>query len=368
MQDEKKLSIQEMKTEIDTQLESKETLNTLMAITFKGLQPEVAKRAMLEAMMRGYTFHDFLEKNVYAIPFSGGYSLVSSIDHYRKIGMRSGVCGKTAPVFEMDGKNIVSCTITIKKAMNRTGGDVLIGDFSATAFFLEYNTGKQQWAQKPRTMIAKVAEMHALRMACPEELSQSYIEEEVNDKVYVEAAEVTNIQADTKKEVNTEKAELLFELVGKAGKTVDQLLKHLKKEKLTDLTETEMDTWIDKFEKEIQAVMEKKMKEVAPVEGEIIIEDMPVEPKKKTEAQLKMDKLIAERKAKAKTGATPVAVTGAIPGDVCQLINAIEKIEEIELAEDILKLKTDCNRGEFAGYDSYPSIDGYFIKHNIIKE
>jgi hypothetical protein len=29
------------------------------------------------------------------------------------------------------------------------------------------------------TMIAKVAEMHALRKACPEELAKSYIEEEM---------------------------------------------------------------------------------------------------------------------------------------------------------------------------------------------
>ena len=32
-------------------------------------------------------------------------------------------------------------------------------------------------------MIAKVAEMHALRMACPEELSQSYIEEEMDENI-----------------------------------------------------------------------------------------------------------------------------------------------------------------------------------------
>ena len=36
---------------------------------------------------------------------------------------------------------------------------------------------------KPRTMISKVAEMHALRMACPEELAQSYVEEEVEAEI-----------------------------------------------------------------------------------------------------------------------------------------------------------------------------------------
>ena len=53
--------------------------------TFKGLQVASAKQAMLEGMMRGFTFKDFLEKNIYAIPFSSGYSLVTSVDYVRKI-------------------------------------------------------------------------------------------------------------------------------------------------------------------------------------------------------------------------------------------------------------------------------------------
>ena len=64
--------------------------------------------------------------------------------------------------------------ITVKRKINE-----YIGEYSATVYFSEYNTGKQQWVKKPRTMIAKVAEMHALRKACPEELSQSYTEEEI---------------------------------------------------------------------------------------------------------------------------------------------------------------------------------------------
>src|SRR5262249_1271140 len=113
------------------------------------------------------------ERNVYAIPFKDGYSLVSSIDYARKLGMRAGVVGKSAPSFEMDGKAILSCTVTVKRQVKG-----VIGEWTATVFFTEYNTGKNLWNSKPRTMIAKVAEMHALRMACPEELSQTYSEEE----------------------------------------------------------------------------------------------------------------------------------------------------------------------------------------------
>lgn len=162
-----------LKNEITKQLGDKETFNTLLSTTFKGLQPTVVKRAIMEGMMRGFEFKDFLEKNIYAIPFKGAYSLVTSIDYARKLGMRSGVVGKSAPTFEMDGKKILSCTITVKRKVRE-----YVGEYTATVFFDEYTTGRNLWTSKPRTMIAKVAEMHALRMACPEEMSQVYVEEE----------------------------------------------------------------------------------------------------------------------------------------------------------------------------------------------
>lgn len=163
----------EIKQEINKQLADPETFKSLLTTTFKGLEPALVKRAAMEGRMRGFTFEDFLQKNIYAIPFKGGYSLVTSIDYARKIGMRSGVVGKSAPIYEMDGKKIVSCTVTIKRKVEDH-----IGEYTATVFFDEYSTGKSLWTSKPRTMIAKVAEMHALRMACPEEMAQMYVEEE----------------------------------------------------------------------------------------------------------------------------------------------------------------------------------------------
>ena len=43
----------------------------------------------------------------------------------------------------------------------------------------EYSTGKNQWAKMPGTMIAKVAEMHALRGAFPAEFQGMYSQEEM---------------------------------------------------------------------------------------------------------------------------------------------------------------------------------------------
>lgn len=164
--------VSQYKAEINAQLADKETLESLLQVTFKGLEAPVAKRAMLEGYFRGFTFTDFLKKNVYAIPFKTGYSLVTSIDYARKIAQKSSVW-QSKPDFEVDDGTIVSCTVT---AFRRIGQDV--AEYPATVFFEEYSTNNNLWLTKPRTMIAKVAEMHALRKACPEEMSQLYTEEE----------------------------------------------------------------------------------------------------------------------------------------------------------------------------------------------
>lgn len=131
--------------------DDKETLAILLQTTFSGLTEMKAKQAMMEAMMRGFNFQDFLEKNIYAIPFGQGYSIVTSIDYARKIGMRSGVVGKSEPFFEEDKNgNIISCKVTIKKKVRE-----YVGDYTSKIYFSEYNTGKNLWKFKPRTMIAK---------------------------------------------------------------------------------------------------------------------------------------------------------------------------------------------------------------------
>lgn len=158
--------------EINRELSNKEVGAALLATTFKGLTAVTMKQALMEGMIRGYKFVDFLQKDVYAIPYGQRYSLVTSIDRSRKIGARSGVTGKSAPTYtEKDGK-IETCSVTVYKRNGHPEG------YTALVYFDEYTTGKNLWQTKPRTMIAKVAEMHALRMACPEELSQDYIEEE----------------------------------------------------------------------------------------------------------------------------------------------------------------------------------------------
>lgn len=189
------MELANIKTEIDSQLTDPTIVQSLLATTFKKLTAPVMKQAIMEGMLRGFTFKDFLEKNIYAIPYGQGYSLVTSIDHARKIGMHSGICGVLAPVYEVgaDGK-IISCTVTVQRRVGE-----YVGEYAATVFFDEYYKAgmtyngqykPSMWDSKPRTMLAKVAEMHALRKACPETLSQSYVEEE-GDRDPVQAPVIT---------------------------------------------------------------------------------------------------------------------------------------------------------------------------------
>lgn len=181
------------KEEIKLQvINNKEVFNALAVNTFKGLDANNIPQALLEGMMRGYTIKDFMTKKIYATPFWNNkekrqdYALVQSISDVRAIAMKSGQSGKSAPAFTeiIDGiaKKIESCSVTVWKKDGDERG------YTATVYFDEYEKAPYKtkdgslipgmWQTKPRTMISKVAEMHALRMAFPEQLSEAYIEEE----------------------------------------------------------------------------------------------------------------------------------------------------------------------------------------------
>ena len=183
-------NLEVIRSEIETGLANKDTQNALLSTVFKGLSLLNVRKAMFEGMARGFKFQDFLQKNVYAIPFGENYSLMTSIDYARKLGMRGGVCGKSEPIYEEKDGKIISCMVTIKRKVGET-----IGEYTAKVYFDEYKSNKPLWISKPRTMIAKVAEMHALRMACPEELSQTYVEEEM-EKEIIEASVDEKYQAE----------------------------------------------------------------------------------------------------------------------------------------------------------------------------
>ena len=178
-------------------------LNALLETTFKGFSPDLMQKAIFEGMLRGFTFKDFLQKDVYAIKYADSYSLVSSIDFTRKIAMRSGLVGKSAPTYTYDDqKNIESCSITVKRI-----SDGITGEYSATVFYKEFHKNGKEWNGKytpsmwdkmPHAMIAKVAEMHALRSAFPEEMAKQYITEEMQKPQEIEPVEENFDEYETK--------------------------------------------------------------------------------------------------------------------------------------------------------------------------
>ncbi len=178
------LIVQKVNRELQKQFEDKETVRTLLTTTFKGMSEMTMRKAILEGMIRGFEFKDFLNKDVYAISFGNDYSLVTSIDYTRKVAAQNGLVGKSAPVYGMDNGDM-TCSITVKRQVNG-----IVGEYTSLVYLSEYTTKKNQWLSKPRTMLAKVAEMHALRMAFPEELSKSYIEDESVQKTVVQEEEI----------------------------------------------------------------------------------------------------------------------------------------------------------------------------------
>lgn len=206
--------IVEYRKEIEVEvMKNKEVFNALAQNTFKGLDVKNIPQALLEGMMRGYTIKDFMTKKIYATPFWNNkekrqdYALVQAIADVRAIAMKSGQSGKSAPTFtevvqEGGKKSIESCSVTVWKKDGDERG------YTATVYFDEYEKPAYKtkdghsipgmWQTKPRTMIAKVAEMHALRMAFPEQLSEAYIEEEFDKDNVVHDVVVDEIPKEEK--------------------------------------------------------------------------------------------------------------------------------------------------------------------------
>lgn len=236
--------IAKIQNEVTAQIANKEIMDTLIKTTFKGLQPAVVKSAIVEGMLRGFTFKDFLEKNIYAIKFGDGYALVTSIDNNRKIGMKGGIVGTDEPIYVMSESKTPAdipmpekATVTVHKMING-----YVGKFTATAYFDEYYKagstwdGKYKpsmWDTKPRTMIAKVAEMHALRKACPEELAQSYVEEEMDKEQVIHVESEPVISDEIKKQIaeatTDEQLKALWEEHKGLGKTLGRMIVAQKK-------------------------------------------------------------------------------------------------------------------------------------------
>jgi phage recombination protein Bet len=133
-----------------------------------------AKRFRLDPFARQFTPIVYNKNN----PEKRTVSYITNIDGLRLIAHRTNEYdGVTKPAFTRDKNGQVThCSIMVYKKGCTHG-------FEAEVKFSEYTTGKNMWNTqygKPETMIAKVAEAHALRKAFPQELSGLYTAEEMD--------------------------------------------------------------------------------------------------------------------------------------------------------------------------------------------
>ena len=116
-------------------------------------------------------------RQIYAVPFGQDkqYSIVIGVEGLVTIAENTGTYGGTTlPEYEWDEQgNPVSCSIGVHK---------IVQGVPSTSFQIvfmdEYSTGKNLWKTKPKTMLKKVALVHALRAtfsAC----AGMYVEEEI---------------------------------------------------------------------------------------------------------------------------------------------------------------------------------------------
>lgn len=147
---------------------------------------ELAPRATVEAYLAHCrrTGLDPIARQIYAICRKGRWNIQVSIDGARLVAERSGGYeGQTPAQWTADGREWVDVWLA-KDAPAAARVGVYRAGFREAVYgvarFSEYNAGGPMWQKMPATMIAKCAEMLALRKAFPQDLSGLYSTEEMD--------------------------------------------------------------------------------------------------------------------------------------------------------------------------------------------
>lgn len=132
---------------------------------------------------------------IHAVKRAGKMTIQVGIDGFRLIAARTeDYAGRDEAIFEYSGDRPTKVKLTVYKIVRglRCG-------FTATARWDEYYPGDAQgfmWKKMPETMLEKVCEAKALRMAFPGDLSGLYVHEEMEqaDKVIEKTVQPKPIQ------------------------------------------------------------------------------------------------------------------------------------------------------------------------------
>ncbi|UQN29450.1 phage recombination protein Bet [Brachybacterium kimchii] len=147
---------------------------------------DLAPRATVESFLAHCrrTGLDPIARQIYAICRKGRWGIQVSIDGARLIAERSGQYeGQTAAQWTADGREWLDVWLDQEAPAAARVGVYRTGFREAVygvARFSEYNAGGPMWQKMPATMIAKCAEMLALRKAFPQDLSGLYSTDEMD--------------------------------------------------------------------------------------------------------------------------------------------------------------------------------------------
>lgn len=195
------------------------------------IAPDATKEELELFFMMAYrTRLDPLLKQLYFIKYKGKdgrpdkVSYVTSIDGYRIIAHRTGLFdGVDEPEYKHNNGQLYSCTVRVYRKGSSHA-------FAATVKFTEYDTKFNNWRTMPETMIAKVAEAHALRKAFPQDLSGIYTTDEMDQ------ANVQNAKQEQQKRAIVNAVKVVRDLLQKKGKHEEPILEAYKVKSLEDMT------------------------------------------------------------------------------------------------------------------------------------
>jgi phage recombination protein Bet len=126
-------------------------------------------------------------RHIYFMKVRDKPTIILSIEANRLIAQRTGAyagCETSDLTMGADGKPIC-CTVTVKRFVQGQ-----ICEFKATAFYKEqYRERVPIWNEMPTTMLEKCAEAKALRRAFPEELSEFYTDDEMQEPIRLDPVE-----------------------------------------------------------------------------------------------------------------------------------------------------------------------------------
>ena len=185
----------------------------------------VAKRAGL----------DPLAKQIYAIKRGGKMTIQTAIDGFRAIADRTGQHVSTSDaVFVEENGHILKATITVQK-MAKNG---VIGDFTASAYFSEYQAQGTMWNKMPHAMIAKCAEALALRKAFSAQLTGIYTNDEMKQADNIEDNNNDHLPSSSNniKEINPNKS-LKDKMDAKLGNRIANIIDNISASIFNDIAD-----------------------------------------------------------------------------------------------------------------------------------